>query len=111
MKKINLIKRGITILTMGAIIVSSSVPVYARKLPRSIKQEKKIYASPLWVYSYEETVTKYYNTATEIPSSIYYEYYHDTAGWMRGTLYYKSHSKDGRRYVATFKGTMYSNSL
>ena len=66
--------------------------------------------SPLWVYSYEETITVEYPTAV-IPNEIPYEYYHNVYGWMRGIMKYQTHKIVKGKYVATFKGTMYSNPL
>lgn len=67
--------------------------------------------SPLWVYDYIETIEVTYVTANSIPSTYYYEYYHNTYGWMRDTLNYVSTRVSNGKYIVTFAGRMYSNPL
>ncbi len=104
----NLIKKGLLMLGVTAFILPLSTPAYASTSETPLTQGSEV--SPLWVYSYEETITVEYPTAV-IPNEIPYEYYHNVYGWMRGIMKYQTHKIVKGKYVATFKGTMYSNPL
>ena len=111
MKKLNLTKKGLTMLTLATVILSSSVPVYASEVATPSRQEIKAEISPMWVYDYTATIEVTYDTASAIPKTYYYEYYDSTYGWMRGTLKYVSHKTSKGKYIATFTGRMMSNPL
>lgn len=111
MKKLNLTKKVLTMLTLTTVILSTSIPVYANEVAAPSRQEVKTKISPMWVYDYTATIEVTYNTASAIPKTYYYEYYDSTYGWMRGTLNYVSHKTSKGKYIATFTGRMMSNPL
>lgn len=70
--------------------------------------------APAFVYTYEETITKEYNTIdiSQVPTTFYYEYYSEGwQSWMRGTLSRTSYEINVKKgtITATFKGTMRSS--
>lgn len=114
----NLIKKGLLMLGVTAFILPLSNPAYASTSEASLTQESEVSPltqeseiSPLWVYYYDKTITMDYATAASIPPEVHYEYYDEVFGWMRGVMKYQFHNVVKGKYVATFKGTMYSNPL
>lgn len=117
----NLIKKGLLTLGVAAFILPLSNPASASASELPLKKEHELLSplpiieepgiSPAWVYDYVETITMEYPTASAIPDEVYYEYYHDVFGWMRGLMKYESHTVVKGKYIATFKGRMYSNPL
>lgn len=61
-------------------------------------------------YTKTVTITKTYNTPSDIPSSVDYTEYDTSIGMvMGGTLRYKSHYiSGGGKCIATFTGTLYA---
>lgn len=53
------------------------------------------------------SIEKRYSSQEDIPSSVYYHYYDEKLeGWYGGTLKLKSTKKKGKKYIATFSGTV-----
>lgn len=111
MKKNNLLKKGFMVLGLSAIALPFFSPVSANAAPAPLVQETQSEISPMWVYSYEETLYITYAREAWIEQEVHYEYVHRTYGIMRGVLKLQGYKFVNGEYVATFKGMMYSNPL
>ena len=104
-------KKLARVLVMGGMGSMLLTPMNTIAAPA--KQEAQVSFSAVssrFAYDYEETITKTYNSKAEIPQTYYYEYYsNDWNCWFRGTLKLTKTAAKGKKYVATFSGTMYGS--
>lgn len=63
-----------------------------------------------FAYDYKETITRTYISKADIPQTYYYEYYNNNWNcWFRGTLKLTKTAPKGKKFIATFTGTMYGS--
>lgn len=104
-------KKLVKVLAMGGVGAMLLTPMNAIAAPA--KQEVQVpvsVVSPRFSYDYEETITRTYNSKADIPQTYYYEYYsNDWSCWFRGTLNLTKTTAKGKKFIATFSGTMYGS--
>ncbi len=101
--------KKILVLGITGAMLTTPVNAFAASIPVNDKAPFDI-VSPRFAYDYEETITRTYSSKADIKETYYYEYFsNDWNCWFRGTLKLQSTTQKGKKFIATYTGTMYGS--